>query len=119
MVEGKLDVATDCRMKFGGIKLHDLSSRKKILDVIEVSNLLSPQLEQLAQRLNEIGIYKDLSFSMYGPLDLTYVENYFAMLLMGQLNIYNQLIEKYQEIQILIGKLKNIVQSLRDKIGNL
>lgn len=48
-----------------------------------------------------------------------YAENYFVMLLMGRLNIYNQLIVKCQEIQILIRKLKNIIQSLRDRNLNL
>lgn len=119
VVEGKLDVATDCRSKLRGIKLYDLGARRKIMDVLEASELLRPQLEQLTQKLEEIGIYEDLKISMNDPLDLEYVKNYFVMLLMGRLNIYNQLIQKYQEIQNLIGKLKNTIQLLRNRILTL
>lgn len=116
VVEGKLDVATDCRDQFGHIRLHDLSSRQNILDAVEAVNMLIPQLEKLSNQLKAVGIEEELSFSLYGPLELAYIENYFVMLLMGRLNIYNQLIEKCQEIQSLIERLKKIIRLLQDKI---
>ena len=77
VVEGKLDVATDCRDQFGHIRLHDLSSRQNILDAVEAVNMLIPQLEKLSNQLKAVGIEEELSFSLYGPLELAYIENYF------------------------------------------
>ena len=101
---------------FRHIRLHDLSSRQNILDAVEAVNMLIPQLEKLSNQLKAVGIEEELSFSLYGPLELAYIENYFVMLLMGRLNIYNQLIEKFQEIQSLIERLKKIIRLLQDKI---
>lgn len=119
VVEGKIDVASDCRKQFGGVRLHDLFSRHNILEVVEVANILEPQLEKLSKQLKAVGINEDLFFSMYGPLELSNVENYFAMLLMGQMNIYNQLIEKHKEIKKLVEKLRTIIECLQKRYNEM
>lgn len=113
VVEGMLDVVTDCRTPFGEIHLTGLDTRQRILEVFEETEKLASKLKIFEIQLKKLEINEELTFSMDGPLEN--VKNYALMLLLGEVRMRKLLMEKFEEIQVLRKRLETILTYLNQK----
>lgn len=114
VVEGKLDVITDCRPLVGTIHLHGIETYQQIKELFAISEELSSNIKRFEILLEKLDISEKLEFSMEGPLENT--QNYILMLLMPELRIRTLLMEKYEQIREVRKKIEKLIERLNSCI---
>ena len=106
VLEGKLDVITDCNPQIGRIRLHDIETYEQLREILSMAEELAIDLEQFEKLLEEINVKETIEFSMDGPLKQ--VRNYLQMFFLPSLYIREILSEKYEEIKTLRKRIEDI-----------
>lgn len=111
VLEGKLDVITDCRPLVGTVHLHGIETYRQIQEIFARSEKLSPDIKRFQKLLKNFNINEKLEFSMDGQLEN--IQNYIQMLLIPELRIRDLLMEKYEEIRSVRKNIEKIIGLLQ------